>query len=1012
MARGLLLRLAVWAAFLAFGLAAVAHAGLSIGASGGVFATAQALAREGVPTIGGNTALIGPLDATARGIAYRNGDYWDAHPPLAALLGAPAAWAGVPLADALHAPGEAVLLLGVTGVLLLLAAAAALVWAGERMGMPPGAALLAAVLGVGALLWPDGALTDTIVLTALAGVLLALVLADGADARVEAGWTPRGRLIMTGFVLGLLPGAASFGVVPLAVLAGALVVQGGRRWWQRVGWLLIGIVPPLALAVGLMTAWFGSPLATARQGGVGEGWARSLIGIYLSTPLLVTWNAGVALLQLLARHPLLLVGWVGLLVGLVFVPWRARVNVVLLLVTLGVPALFERQYPGVVAEEHPIAVLGAFAAAGYLLLVALVARDRLRLLPVTFGVGVLLIAAGVGVSIALPGASAPVVPVESNPAVFIAPVGLCAAVLSLLAVPALGTPRPRRRRRLRAGSGAALLLLPFLIACGAPAPGSAPLPVDAEIGPNLLPPFGVRTGTGVTEAVWTLSSGVTPAADGTALSANGAGTASGTAASAHVPVQAGDRYRVSLQVVGPAGAATGSARAIWLDAAGARLGEAVIPLQAGPNVRVVAAMAGATAMQLALALPPGVSVSNPALTPLDGGRLDPWPDYERAALAFSYDWETAMGGLIHTRGGTTAHDVADAEARGIAMRTGAQFLRRTFDAYDLKATWYVNGYNFLTGNTEHRQFAGNPTYTRYNVANAGFLTDYWTTHPWYGDDPYGTEAANPAWYFGSLTKEWLADGQDIQSHSFGHLFLHAGITAQQLDDDLTAWDTLARENGVAPARSFAFPWGASNSLTAEYYAVFAKHGITNVARFYDTKPGTYEIGTVPQRPTIRVMPDTQLITGSEQETITNRGDEMMARRGIDLTLAGGGAWSLWTHPESVTTPTAQALWGRVIGYAADRRKDGLWVVPVTTVMSFAAARDGLHVTSFRVGEQTAITVTNTGTAPVVGATLTLPRTPQRITFTGGNGLPDQREAQVRLGTLGAGQTLTLMVTGP
>ncbi len=147
-----------------------------------------------------------------------------------------------------------------------------------------------------------------------------------------------------------------------------------------------------------MTAWFGSPLATARQGAVGEGWARSLVGLYLDAPLLATRVAGAALLELMARHPLLVVGWAGLVVGLIFVPWRARVNVILLLLTLGVPALFERQYPGVTAEEHPVAALGAFAAAGYVLLVALVARDRLRLLPVTFGAGALLIAVGVGVS--------------------------------------------------------------------------------------------------------------------------------------------------------------------------------------------------------------------------------------------------------------------------------------------------------------------------------------------------------------------------------------------------------------------------------------------------------------------------------------------------------------------------------------------------------------------------------------------------------------------------------------
>ena len=139
---------------------------------------------------------------------------------------------------------------------------------------------------------------------------------------------------------------------------------------------------------------------------------------------------------------------------------------------------------------------------------------------------------------------------------------------------------------------------------------------------------------------------------------------------------------------------------------------------------------------------------------------------------------------------------------------------------------------------------------------------------------------------------------------------------------------------------------------------------------------------------------------------------MMAERGIDLTLASGGAWSLWTHPESVTTAAAQAMWGRVIGYAADHRKEGLWVAPATTIMNFAAARDTVRVTGFHIGEQTTITAMNEGTAPVVGATITLPHTPQRVTYTGGNGAPDQREAQVRLGTLGAGQQLTFMVSGP
>ncbi len=158
-----------------------------------------------------------------------------------------------------------------------------------------------------------------------------------------------------------------------------------------------------------------------------------------------------------------------------------------------------------------------------------------------------------------------------------------------------------------------------------------------------------------------------------------------------------------------------------------------------------------------------------------------------------------------------------------------------------------------------------------------------------------------------------------------------GSRAQQLDDDLTAWDALAKENGYAPAHSFAFPWGASNSLTAEYYAVLAKHGITNVTRFYDNKPGTVQLGTVPVYPQIRVVPD--------QELIDRAGDEAAAQRGIDTALAFGGVFSVWAHPENIATANAQAIWGRVVAYAADRRSLGLWVAPVTTITNFVDARD-------------------------------------------------------------------------
>ncbi len=1014
-------RMAVWGAFLLLGLVAVGVTGLPAGGPGGAFATATRIAREGVPTIGGETTLVGPLDGAARGLAYYRGDYWHAAPPGAALLAVPAAWFGVPLADTTADPGAAVLVVGLTGVFLLLAVAAALAWAGERMDILPRVALLAAVLGVGTLLWPVGTLTNTTALVAIVGVLVAITLADGADARVEAGWTPRGRLAMSGLLLGLLPFVTTFAPVPLLLVPLVLMAWGGRNWWKRVGYLAAGATPPLLAYAPLMTVWFGRPWGAAWQYALttgGAGWQRTLTGRYFANPGLAATEAAGAFVGLLVQHPLLLVGWGGLVLGLAYVPWRTRTSLVALLLAFGVPGFLERQLPGTVAAEHPVASLTPFAAAGYLLLAGVVTRDRVRMLPVVFGGGAGLFALGLLIGAATRDGRAAIIPAGGTPAAYVVPLALCAAAVLLLAFPAIALPRRGRRsgtggagsggertQAMRLG-GVGLLLLPLvLVACGRAA--VAPLPEStAPLLTNLAPPFAVRGGAGVTEAVWRLAGGLIPTPDGSSLVA---GSGPGTATAPRVPVGGGDRYRLSLRVIYPGGTGGGMLAAQWLDANNVALGEERVPLEI-ETTRIVAAVPGAAAVRLALSLPSGAAAGDLRLAPLDGGRLDPWPDYHRAAFAFTFDWETAMGGLIHTRGGVREHDVADAESRAGRMRQGAVILRRQFDIYGIKATWYVNGYNFLTGNTARRQFMGNPTYTRYSPTNAGFRTDYWTRNPWFGDDPYGTEGTHPAWYFGTLTQEFAAGGQDIQSHTFAHIFLASGVTPQQLDDDLTAYDTVAREAGLPPATSFAFPWGASNKLTDEYYAVFAAHGIAGVTRFYDLPAGLYELGNVPQRPAIRVLPDTELEVGAGNEEFANRrGDEAAARRGIDLTLAGGGAWSLWTHPESVTTPAAQTLWERAIGYAAAQRDNGLWIAPASQIVAYANARDALRVQSVRVGEQTTITVTNTGPTPVAGATLTLPRAPERVVFAGGSGLPDRQGAQVRLGTLGAGQRIALTV---
>lgn len=993
-ARTTLLRLVVWGAFVALGLVGVVRTGLTAGPVGGVFATAQSIVEQRSIAVDGNTAMLGSLDAPASGLAFVNNHFVASADPGAALLAAPAAWFGLPLADSLHHPDAAVLLIGVTAVLLLLLAAVALAWAGGRLGVSPPLALLGGACGIGTMLFPVGALTNAVLVFAITAFLLALTFADGADSRVEEGWTPHGRLTLAGLLLACLPFAVWYGWIAAGCVAVALVAQGGQRWWRRVPWLALGGALPAALFLIYNTVWFGRPWRGAWGYAIGDPWQRTVRGRFFATPMTTLRASLLALGELAARHPLMIIGLIGLAVGLFFVPWRARATTVILFVTLVIPAFLDRQPPGVVAEAQPVLVLGAFGAIGCLLLVAVVAREWPRWVPVAVLIAIAAVGAGIVVSLITKGGDRPtILSIGSEASIYVTPVAFCTGAVLLLLASGLRVPRVRRER-IVAISGVAILLTVSLGGCGAATPASDNA---SSTVPNLLPPVATRLTSGTVNPLWTLDANAQIVADGTTLTDV---NETGIATSPRVPVQAGDGYRLSAHIVlAPGGAGTIAARFLWADAMFRPLAESPIMLAVGVPSATSAAPAGAAYTSVALALPPGALVDTIHLQPLDGGRLDALPNYAKAALAFSFDFETAMGGLIHTRGGLTDHDVADAEARGMLMRTGANFLRQLFAAYDTRATFYVNGYNFLTGNTAHRQFVGNPTYTRYTATTAGFASDYWATHPWYGDDPFGTEQTNPAWYFGSLTKQLAADGHDIESHTFGHLFLHAGITAQQLDDDLTAWDAIAKESGFAPAHSFAFPWRASNSLTAEYYAVLAKHGITNVTRYYDQKPGTYDLQSVPIYPQIRVVPD--------QELIDRVGDEASAKRGIEMALATGGVFSLWAHPQDIATPAAQAIWGRVVAYAADRRSLGLWVAPVTTITNFVDARATLHVSSVRVGATTVLTVRDDGQAGVNDATLTLPGVPKQVAWTGGSGARDINGAQIRIGNILPGETITI-----
>jgi hypothetical protein len=85
---------------------------------------------------------------------------------------------------------------------------------------------------------------------------------------------------------------------------------------------------------------------------------------------------------------------------------------------------------------------------------------------------------------------------------------------------------------------------------------------------------------------------------------------------------------------------------------------------------------------------------------------------------------------------------------------------------------------------------------------------------------------------------------------------------------------------------------------------------------------------------------------------------------------------------------------------------------VTTIANFADARDQMRVSSMNVGATTLITVANGGSSSVSDATLTLPRVPKQVGWTGGSGQRDINGAQIRVGTLAAGEATTIEVRYP
>jgi peptidoglycan/xylan/chitin deacetylase (PgdA/CDA1 family) len=462
-------------------------------------------------------------------------------------------------------------------------------------------------------------------------------------------------------------------------------------------------------------------------------------------------------------------------------------------------------------------------------------------------------------------------------------------------------------------------------------------------------------------------------------------------------------------------AGTGIVRvgAEWFDATGRGLARVDTPWRAVDDApAVLATPATASGLRLHLvAGEGGATITGLALTLGRGVRVEPFPDYRRAAFAFSFDWETAMGGLIHSRSpqssegaGTQvalradgAPSVEQAEAKGLRMREGGRVLAELFARRDIRATYYATGYNLLPGNAAGERFLGNPIYPNADRAH-GWGSDYWRTHPWYEHDPVRSEETAPAWYFAAVTRELAAAGHELASHSFGHLYVR-GVTPEQLRDDLRQWQRSARALGIPVARSFAFPWTSSNSLDGRFWAVFAELGMTVLTRRYPPdlrRP--YELDAIEGVPSLVVFPDTYL--PSKAAVL----EEALAR--VEETIGRRGYHSLWTHPNEVLEQDGPTVWPRVIEGVAAARARGLWVAPVTEIAHYTRAARSVGVRAAPDGRR--VEVENRADRALAGLTLTLPR---RLAAVRVDGQPwtDVRGDQVRLPVLEPGARLTVLI---
>lgn len=416
----------------------------------------------------------------------------------------------------------------------------------------------------------------------------------------------------------------------------------------------------------------------------------------------------------------------------------------------------------------------------------------------------------------------------------------------------------------------------------------------------------------------------------------------------------------------------------WIDAEGVEIGNVAGEWQDAPH-RIwatvsSAAEAPAAAARLRISIHPAsddrIIIDELGLGQL-GVRIAPWPAGKRAALALSFDYETAMGGLIHSRSDDPNRGDNPLD-RARRMRQGVDEILDLFEPAGIRGTWYANGYNFLTGNQDRRVFMDNPTYAWANSAN-GWPSDHWARTPWFGPDPYLPEQSAPEWYFGSQIALLQAANQDVQSHTFAH-FDGGLVTPADWQADFTAWTEVATVMNVPKATSLAFPWSSTAGMRWDSWEALAEHGVTSVTRTNWNQPRfriadreTYGLRRLPGHASITVIADEYLTTESLPRVLER----------LALARLNEGAIDVWAHTEEVVSAAQQAAWARVIA-----AREPFWVAPVPEITAWERALDDVTIQLQSEQPRYRFRVRNAGAVAVRELTLVLPFAPMRMTVEG------------------------------